>query len=109
VKPKAVIPRERAEQDVDEAIDYYLSENAPEAALGFIDALEQAYSHIGRHPDAGSSRYAGELNLPGLRCWRLKKYPHLVFYVERSDHIDVWRVLHGMRDIPSWMQDPDLI
>jgi plasmid stabilization system protein ParE len=29
--------------------------------------------------------------------------------VERSDHIDVWRVLHGMRHIPSWMQDPDLI
>jgi toxin ParE1/3/4 len=108
VTPKPVIPRERAEQDVDEAIDYYLSEDAPEAALGFIDALEQAYRHIGGHPDTASSRYAGELNLPGLRFWRLKKYPHLVFYVERSSHIDVWRVLHGMRDIPSWMQDPDL-
>ena len=106
--PKSVIPRERAEQDVDEAIDYYSSEDAPDAALGFIDALEQAYRHIGGHPDTGSSRYAGELNLPGLRFWRLKKYPHLVFYVERSSHIDVWRVLHGMRDIPSWMQDPDL-
>ena len=109
MKPKAVIPRKRAEQDVDEAIDYYLREDAPEAALGFIDALEQAYRHIGRQPDAGSSRYVGELNVPGLRFWRLKKYPHLVFYVDRSDHIDVWRVLHGMRDIPSWMQDPDLI
>jgi toxin ParE1/3/4 len=85
-----------------------LSEDARDAALGFIDALEQAYRHIGGHPDTGSSRYAGELNLPGLRFWRLKKYPHLVFYVERSSHIDVWRVLHGMRDIPSWMQDPDL-
>jgi toxin ParE1/3/4 len=108
VTPKPVIARERAEQDVEEAIDYYLSEDAPEAALGFIDALEQAYRHIGGHPDTGSSRYAGELNLPGLRFWHLKKYPHLVFYVERSNHIDVWRVLHGMRDIPSWMQDPDL-
>jgi toxin ParE1/3/4 len=108
VTPKPVIPRERAEQDIDEVIDYYLSENAPEAALGFIDALEQAYRQIGGHPDTGSSRYAGELNLPGLRFWRLKEYPHLVFYVERSNHIDVWRVLHGMRDIPSWMQDPDL-
>ena len=106
---KRVVPREHAEQDVDEAIDYYLKENAPEAALGFIDALEQAYRQIGAHPDSGSSRYAGELNLPGLRFWRLKKYPHLVFYVERSNHIDVWRVLHGQRDIPAWMQDPDLI
>jgi len=108
VTSKPVIARERPEQDVDEAIDYYLSEDAPDAALGFIDALEQAYRYIGGHPDTGSSRYAGELNLPGLRFWRLKKYPHLVFYVERSNHIDVWRVLHEMRDIPSWMQDPDL-
>jgi toxin ParE1/3/4 len=80
VTSKPVIARERAEQDVDEAIDYYLSEDAPDAALGFIDALEQAYRYIGEHPDTGSSRYAGELNLPGLRFWRLKKYPHLVFY-----------------------------
>ena len=106
---KPVIPREHAEQDVDEAIDHYLSEDAPEAALGFIDALEQGYRHIGGHPDTGSSRYASELSLPGLRFWRSKKYPHLVFYVERRNHIDVWRVLHGTRDIPSSMQDPDLI
>ena len=109
MKPKAVVPRERANRDVDEAIDYYLSENAPEAALGFIDALEQTYEDIGRHPNTGSSRYAGELNIPGLRFWPLKRYPHLVFYLERSDHIDVWRVLHSKRDIPAWMQEPDLI
>ncbi|ENO88947.1 plasmid stabilization system [Thauera aminoaromatica S2] len=35
------------------------------------------------------------------------RYPYLVFYVERADHIDVWRVLHGERDIPAWMQAPD--
>jgi toxin ParE1/3/4 len=47
------------------------------------------------------------LNLPGLRSWPLTRYPYLVFYVERSDHVDVWRVLHGQRDIPGWMQEPD--
>jgi hypothetical protein len=57
VKLKAVSPRERAEPDVDKAIDYYLSENAPQAAFGFIDALEQAYNYVGRHPETGSSRY----------------------------------------------------
>ena len=104
--PKAVVPRELAKQDTDEAINYYLSENAPEAALGFIDALERAYSHISRHPGTGFSRYAHELNLPGLRFWPLQKYPHLVFYVERDDHVDVWRVLDGQRDIPVWMRGP---
>ena len=27
--------------------------------------------------------------------------------IERDDYIDVWRVLHGQRDIPAWMQEPD--
>jgi toxin ParE1/3/4 len=75
--------------------------------LKFIDALEQALQHIGRHPAIGSPRYAHELDLPGLRCWQVKGYPHLVFYVEPDDHVDVWRVLHGSRDIPAWMQAPD--
>jgi toxin ParE1/3/4 len=109
VKRKPVIPREQASRDVDQAIDYYLGENAPEAAVGFVNALEQAYGHIGRHPATGSSRYASELNLPGLRFRHLRRYPHLVFYIERSDHIDVWRVLHGKRDIPAWMLEPDVL
>ena len=103
MKSKSIVPRELANRDVDEAIEHYLSEGAQQAALGFIDALEKAYAHIGRHPDAGSSRYAHELNLPRLRSRSLRRYPHLVFYVERDDHIDVWRVLHGQRDIPAWL------
>jgi toxin ParE1/3/4 len=103
LKSKPIVPRELANRDVDEAIGHYLSEGAKQAALGFIDALERAYLHIGRHPATGSPRYAHELDLPGLRFWPLTRYPHLVFYIERSDHIDVWRVLHGERDIPAWL------
>ena len=105
MKSKTVIPRVLANRDVDEAINHYLDQDAEAAALGFIDALEQAYAHIGRH--TGSPRYAHELNLPGLRFWPLTRYPHLVFYIEMDDHIDVWRVLHGERDIPAWMHQPD--
>lgn len=39
--------------------------------------------------------------------WPLARDPHLVFYVEREDCIDVWRVLHGKRDIPAWLQESD--
>ena len=107
MKAKPVIPREQANRDVDEAVAYYLSEAGEAVALGFIDALEKVYAHIGRHPATGSPRYAHELNLPGLRAWSLARYPHLAFYVEHPDHVDVWRVLHGQRDIPVWMQAPD--
>jgi toxin ParE1/3/4 len=104
---KPIVPRELANRDVDEAIAYYLSEANDRAALGFIDALERAYRHISRHPSSGSSRDSTELNLPGLRARPLRRFPHIVFYVETSDCIDVWRVLHGARDIPAWMRESD--
>lgn len=107
MKAKSVVARALANHDIDEIIACYLGELAEQAAYGFIDALEAAYAHIGRHPSTGSPRYAHELNLPGLRFWPLTRYPHLVFYVERPDHIDVWRVLHGTRDIPQWMVEVD--
>jgi len=104
MKARPVIPRALALQDVEQALDYYLNEEASRAAAaGFIDALERAYNHIARHPATGSPRYAHELNLPGLRYWSLKRYPYIVFYLERENNIDVWRVLHGMRDIPLWL------
>ncbi len=52
---KPIVPRELANRDIESAIDYYLSENAEQAALGFIDALEKAYTHISRHPATGST------------------------------------------------------
>lgn len=109
MKSKPVIPREQADRDVEDALAYYLGEGTEQAAMGFIDALADAYIHIGRHPASGSPRYGHQLNLPGLRSWQLTRYPHLVFYVERPDFIDVWRVLHGQRDIPAWMQEPDAL
>lgn len=107
MKAKPVIPRARAHQDVEEAINHYLSEQAEQAALGFVDALEKAYAQLARHPDSGSPRHAHELGLPGLRCLQLKRYPYLIFYIERDTHIDVWRVLHGMQHIPAWLAGDD--
>lgn len=107
MKAKPVIPREQANRDVDAVVADFLSDAGVAVTLGFIDALEKAYHHIGRHPATGSPRYAHELSLPGLRTWPLTRYPHLLFYIEQPDHIDVWRVLHGQRDIPAGMREPD--
>lgn len=85
-------------------VDYYL-QNAPETALAFVDELERTYHHIQRRPGIGSPRYAHELNLPSLRFLTCKRFPYLVFYVEGAEQIDIWRVLHGSRDIPAWLQD----
>ena len=105
---KPVVLRELASKDVAEAIDFYIGEQAWHAAEGFVLALERACLHLSRNPGTGSSRYAHEMPLPGLRFWPLTNYPQLVFYVEREDHVDIWRVLHGQRDIAAWLQDSGL-
>jgi toxin ParE1/3/4 len=107
MKAKTIIPRRRANRDVDDAIKYYLSERADEAAVGFVDALERAYERIGRQPGSGSPRYGHESSIAGLRSWPLRGYPYYVFYVERPDHIDVWRVLHAQRDIAGWLREDE--
>ena len=101
-----VVLRERARLDVNEAVEHYLGEAATGVALGFIDALEEAFRHIGEHPGSGSARYARELNLPGLRSWIVNGFPYLLFYVEREADIDVWRILHSARDVPVWLREP---
>ena len=102
---KEVVPRALARRDIEEAIDHYLEEAGGKAALGFIDQIERAFRHIACRPAAGSPRYAHELDLPGLRAWPVKRYPYLVFYVEREHSVDVWRVLHGKRDVPAWIDE----
>jgi toxin ParE1/3/4 len=102
-----VVLRELARQDVETAVDWYREEAGEQTALRFVTALEVALGHIARYPNSGSARYSMELGMPGLRCWQLERFPYLAFYVQRDDHIDVWRVLHGHRDIPGWMRDPD--
>lgn len=104
---RPVIPRALAARDVDDAIAHYQVEGGQDLALRFIDALQQSFQRIARHPGVGSPRYAYELGLEGLRAWKLRRFPMLVFYREQPDHIDVWRVLQAQRDVPSWMRDPD--
>ena len=104
---KPVALREVAQRDVNAAVDHYLGEAGPDIALAFIDTLQSTLQAIAAHPALGSPRYASELALPGLRSLATKGFPYLVLYIDRDDHIDIWRVLHGRRDIPSRMREPE--
>ncbi len=104
---KPVILRVLAEQDIEQASFHYQSEGGEVLALDFIEEAEQTFRRISRNPAIGSPRYAFELGLEGLRAWPLRRFPYLVFYIEQPDAVDVWRVLHGQRDIPAWMRSSE--
>ncbi|MYD66513.1 MAG: type II toxin-antitoxin system RelE/ParE family toxin [Chloroflexi bacterium] len=103
---RPVVLRERAQRDVEEAVEHYRAEASAAVALDFVDALEAAFRLVGEHPAAGSPRYARELDLPGLRSRLVPGFPYVVCYVERDADVDVWRVLHTARDISAWLREP---
>jgi toxin ParE1/3/4 len=104
-KPVEVAPR--AQHDIDDTAAQYLEEAGEEVALRFLAAVDDAFDLLSRNPGLGSPRHATVLQLPGIRCWPLRPWPQLVFYVEREQAVDVFRVLHGARDIPATLIEPD--
>jgi toxin ParE1/3/4 len=103
---KPVVPREQAREDIEAAAEYYADHASADVALGFVDALQDAYRLIATRPATGSPFHGHHLGLPGLRHRRLKRYPYLVFYIDRVDHVDIWRVLHAQQDIPARLREP---
>ncbi len=99
--------RPRAEADIDAALDHYLLEGGLDVAERFGGALGEALDRLARNPGIGSPRYADAAAILGLRAWSLRWWPYLVFYVHGADAIDVVRVLHGARDIPVTLAEPD--
>lgn len=103
---KPQILRELARRDIEASVGFYAVEAGEQVALRFVDALEGALRSIGRHPAAGPPRFGQDVDLPGLRSRPLNGFPYTVFYIEREDHVDIWRVLHAHRDIPAWLREP---
>lgn len=101
VDRRPVVPRRAAVDDVNAAIEHYRNETGLEVAVAFVDAIEQTFDLLARHPAVGSPRYAHELDLPGLRSHPIAGFSFLVFYVELAEQVDVWRVRHGHRDLPE--------
>jgi len=94
-----------AERDIKETLEYYRQNGGPALALQWAAAIENNLRGIAAFPASGSLRYAELLDLQDLRCRILNGFPHLIFYVESTDRIEVWRVLHAKRDIPIWLND----
>ena len=97
--------RERAATDIEQAVSYHLAEADTEVAVRFVDAVEPAVGQTGRSSHPAGLRFSYALGIPGLRVRPLARFPYLVFYVVGDDVVDVWRVLHSRRDIPSAMDD----
>ena len=96
-----VYRRRAAREDIEAAIQFYLTKTSDRVALGFVDAVEAAINAVRTYPDSGSTRIGQESGIPQLRSQRTSGYPYLVFYRAVEDHVEILRVLHVSRDLPD--------
>lgn len=84
-----------ARQDLNDIWDY-AAESGVERADRLLNLLQEKCQRLAEHPGLGRARH--EL-LVNLRSFSVKNY--VIFYQPITDGIEVLRVLHGARDIPS--------
>ena len=102
---KPAILRPQALRDQQREVRYYRQEGGTRLALRAVKATNQALDQIEREPAMGSPRLGALLDVPGLRLWRVKKFPLLWCYFEHEDHLDVVRLLGERQDINTILSD----
>jgi len=107
---KPAILRPQALRDQKGEVRYYRKEGGARVAVKAVKATNSALDQIELDPGIGSPVLAKRLGIPGLRIWKVAKFPLLWCYFERGDHLDVVRLLGERQDIATILGaefDPD--
>lgn len=94
-----ILRRPEAETDLIE-IWVYIAEENPAAADALLESIDDKCATLATSPLMGRTR--DEL-LPGIRSFPVGHC--VIFYQPIADGIEVVRVLHGARDLPSVLMD----
>jgi toxin ParE1/3/4 len=97
VKPARLTPAAR--QDRRDEVLYYRTEAGARVAKKLVDAMKKA---LEQQPGMGSPAIGRELDIDGLRVWRLEGFPLSLWYFERADHVLVVRLV-GQRQDPEYL------
>lgn len=90
-----------ADGDLDDHVRY-LRERDPDIALRFIEATFDAFETLSQTPEIGAQRRFDSPALAGLRVWPIPRFERwLIFYIPAGTTVQIIRVLHGARDLPT--------
>ncbi len=82
----------------------FIRHDNPTAARAFLEAAYDSFEFLARNPGIGRRR--PDLGFPEIRSWRVDGFRrYLIFYRELPDRIQIWRVLHGARDLLQTLAD----
>lgn len=98
---KPAFLRPQAVRDQQNEVRYYRKEAGTKVAVRLVKASNAALDQIELDPGIGSPVLGKTLGIPGLRTWRVAKFPLLWFYFERRNHLDVVRLLGERQDVAA--------
>lgn len=76
----------------------FIHQDNPDAVRRLVEAAYDTFEFLARNPGLGRQRT--DLGFPEVRSWRITGFRrYLIFYRELPDKIQIWRVLHGARDL----------
>ena len=96
---RAAVLRPQALRDQQGEVRYYRKEGGTRLAVKVAKATNEALDQVELDPGMGSPRLGKLLGIPGLRTWRVGKFPLVWCYFEREDHLDVVRLLGERQDL----------
>ena len=103
MKPAELRPQ--ALRDQQGEVQCYRKEGDSRVAEKVAKATNAALDQIELDPGIGSPTLGKLLGIPGLRTWRVAKFPLLWCYFERGDHLDVVRLLGERQDLAAILGD----
>ncbi|MDE2371782.1 MAG: type II toxin-antitoxin system RelE/ParE family toxin [Burkholderiales bacterium] len=98
---KPAVLRPQALRDQQGEVRYYRQEGGTRVAVKLAKATDAALDKLEYEPGMGSPVLGKRLGIPGLRTWRVAKFPLLWCYFEREDHLDVVRLLGERQDVAA--------
>ena len=96
----------RAAEDLAESAFFYAIECGPALEERFRTSVRETVEWLCENPEAGARRSFRNPRLAGLRRWPIRGFKkHLVFYRIVAGGIEVVRVLHGVRDLETILEE----
>lgn len=95
------------ETDVAIQFGWYVREAGERVAWRFFDAVDVTIGRLAEQPEVGRVRHFKDARLQGLRSLRMDS-PFgqvLIFYRVTSEGIELWRLMHGARNLPMRLSE----
>jgi toxin ParE1/3/4 len=99
------VVRPKADHDLDEQAYYFAAKAGPELGHRFLLAAHETFSLLATQPEMGWNARLKNPLLASLRVFRMSGFEKMiVLYRPGLDGVEIFRVIHGSRNITALLR-----